>query len=359
MAENTEKSERKAVFLDTEVFNHLNHDYTHRDLCTLNSLVEDGQVRVVLTTITRSEVLAHINQGLEKAIHDIKKAVGRHRILRNFASILDFAYLDSDEVLKKMQKEGAKAFAAFCRDCQATFLDTVTVNPEDVFQDYFNNHPPFGPDRKKPEFPDAFVAGALRKWCEKEDQGLYAISADADWKAICEGDKRLICLPSLAAFLELFPDAALVAGLKAGLRSRWEEVDRQIGEVFVDLSFYLEETEGVVERVEVIETNAASLFVVEAQKGDVVFEVECEVAFEASVRYEVPGSCSHYGDARDMYPDEDTGRVKNRATVTAEIKASYDESQPEILDELWVSLYDSKKEIGVSIKRLLYWDDGK
>ena len=356
MTENTKKSEKKAVFLDTEVFDRLNHDYTHRDLCTLNSLAEDGQVRVVLTTVTRGEVLAHVNQRLAEALHDTKKAVDRHRILKTTPT-LNFAFLESGEVLKKVQEERAKAFAAFCRDSLATILDTGDVNPEVVFRDYFNGQPPFSLERKKPEFPDAFVAGALRKWCEKEDQELYAVSADSDWKAICEGDKRLIYIPSLAAFLELFPDAALVAGLKTGLRSRWDEVDKQIGEKFGDLSFYLEDAEGEVEWVELIGTNEASLFVIEAEKGEVRFEAECEVEFEAHVRYELPHRYPYYGDERDMYPDKETGRVTSRVMVTAEITAAYDAEDPEELSDIWASVFAPRKEIGVSIKRLLYEDD--
>lgn len=353
MSENTKKPEKKAVFLDTEVFDRLNHDYTHRDLCTLNSLAEDGQVRVILTTVTRGEVLAHVNQRLADALHDTKKAVDRHRILKTTPT-LNFAFLESGEVLKKVQEERARAFAAFCRDSLATILNTKAVNPEDVFRDYFNGQPPFGLERKKPEFPDAFVAGALRKWCEKEDQELYAVSADSDWKAICAGDKRLIYIPSLAAFLELFPDAALVAGLKIGLRSRWDEVDRQIGDVFGDLSFHLEEAEGEVERVDVIGTNEVALFVIEAVKGEVHFEVECEVEFEAHVRYEVPHRYSYYGDERDMYPEDDTGCVTNCVTVTAEITAAYEAEDPEELNDICVSVVTPWRGIGVSIKRLLY-----
>jgi hypothetical protein len=203
------------VFLDTEAYRSLSFDWNGRQLTKLRMLSKTQNVRLLITDITKREVAAH----LEGAVLDACAAVRKHGGI-----ISQIGFGVSLEMFAKpaeAQARAAESFKTYLLDLQAIEVP-LAVSLEAVLADYFERRPPFT-EKKKHEFPDAFVIASLIAWCEKGKRRTYVVSHDPDMKAACAEQPTLIYVPSLsevishASVTQEMQDA-LVATLKRSLK---------------------------------------------------------------------------------------------------------------------------------------------
>lgn len=272
------------VFLDTEVFEASNFNFSSKSLSELLRLAQVNFVSVFLTSITVGEVHAHIAEKIDEASGKLKKFRNEEgRILQNVSG---YEAISAKVDRKKCVEEIKGKFREFLKNAKAAVIDSGSVNPEDVFRDYFDLKSPFGHGRKKEEFPDAFAQQALMNWCEKNKCDMYVVSANKDWHAT---KNHLIPLTKLDEFLDAaVKDEAgeeLATHVLKIYGKHLDKVERAIVEAFKDSEFYTSDVDGEVEGVRVTSIKLDEPFVLEVEEASATISVDVTVEYIADVSY--------------------------------------------------------------------------
>ena len=157
-----------AVTIDTNIF-----DAARFDLCDTSTLkilenyVKSGKIKVVLSDVVVRESKRHIADQVKKICGIMRKAraaalegstehlittIGLGEILR--------IVKNKDELISK----GEEMFDDFLRTINAEILGVDLIDVGLILGDYFETKPPFeNGEKKKSEFPDAFIAQQIRK----------------------------------------------------------------------------------------------------------------------------------------------------------------------------------------------------
>jgi hypothetical protein len=204
-------------------------------------------------------------------------------------------------------------------------LEADTVSPRSVFDLYFGRKPPFGKDKKKHEFPDAFAMAAIGDWCEVNKESIYVISADDDMKAVCdEASDVLLYIESLPKFLEaVIQEETNVESARIRFAKVWQEIEERVREEFVALPMYLEDQDGEVHTVEVHDVSLESVSVISLSQDHADFSLVTEVHIRADIEYADPESVFHDSDTRDYIFLETFERTIDR-TLNVPVVVSID-----------------------------------
>lgn len=264
---------------------------------SLLSLCRMGKASLKLTDVTVREIESNIQKCLKGANKALQEKTRDTRILRNFDrghfEVL-FRALDEDHLcstliaLLKTDFDSAKA----------EIISATSVSAAAVFEKYFQKQPPFGPAKKKEEFPDAFVLGALEEWCSRTKQKLYVVSSDADMQSGCNDRGPLIHLKSITEFVDLV------------LRAEEDEADflaqffvdnpgpiiEAVTREFEDRYIYLEDEDGDGE-ASVSQVELGCVAVVSLGENEVVLELDATISFDARVSYQDPDATGNYKSA--------------------------------------------------------------
>lgn len=313
------------VFLDTEAFHSLGFDWTGRALAKLRELARTQRLRLLTTEITQREVSAHIKDRVEEAL----TAVRKHRNV-----LTQMRLLGAAELLATPQLAHDYAASAF-QEYLAAFPPIhvpLIVSVADVVADYFEQRPPFS-DKKKAEFPDAFVIASLAAWCEANKATAYVVSRDPDLRSACHRHARLIHTETVN---DLISRAVVSETIHNGLISALQESD-QLADMLTDRivglkartspsSFYYTahsiSADGRVRHARVQEISHAAVF--ESRPPEFVCEIECAVELDLDIEVE-------------QLPDNEGRRSlfgERSLTITqtfgAEVDVNYDPDSQEI-----------------------------
>ena len=178
------------IYIDASVYRRLRFDWKGRALSEVADLARRRLLRVVVSDITRREVHARMRE----AWADVNKETQAARALLDQVGLPGAADTLADEgaCLAAM----SAAFEEWLTECRVVNCDT----PPDLgvmMDDYFSGRPPFGPGKKKSEFPDALVVSALRGWCAKKDTSVYIVAEDGDLRECCVDGGPLIGTKSI------------------------------------------------------------------------------------------------------------------------------------------------------------------
>ena len=244
---------RLNVHLDTEVFDAAKLNLTANRFTKLQQHCKEGRARLLITTVTRREILQHIREQVRSAVTALKEVSVEWSFLRSLPT-RDFHALLEKPDKKDLEVSMTAAFDAYLRGAQADIIDLANANAEKIFDSYFNLKPPFSEGRKKSEFPDAFAIQALERWCEDHDETVYAVSGDKDWLNACANHDRLIHLASLDSFLDLVTrQQARHDKVLELYRTCILKIIDAIKLDFPNRGFYVQGEEGEVEEVNVLE----------------------------------------------------------------------------------------------------------
>ena len=190
-----------AVTIDTNIF-----DAAKFDLCdtsplkTLENYVKNGKIKVVLSDIVVRESKRHIADQVKKICGIMRKAraaaleestehlirtIGLGEILR--------IVTNKDELISK----GEKMFDDFLRTINTEILGADLIDVGLVLGDYFETKPPFeNSEKKKSEFPDAFIAEQIRKRFGETEE-VVIISNDKGFIRACGESENHLFFSSL------------------------------------------------------------------------------------------------------------------------------------------------------------------
>ena len=178
------------IYIDASVYRRLRFDWSGRALAEIEDLAKRRMLRVIVTDITRREVHARMRE----AWADLNKEAQGAKALLDQVGLPGAAdtLADEESCLKAM----AGSFETWLEACRSISCDT----PPDLgtmMDDYFAGRPPFGPGKKKSEFPDALVVSALRGWCAAKGARIYVVAEDGDLRDCCVEGGPLIGTKSI------------------------------------------------------------------------------------------------------------------------------------------------------------------
>lgn len=188
------------VTLDTNIFFANHYDFGENStLKLLIKYVKDGKIKVVLSNIVVREATNQV----------AKQASGLCGIARSFRgdaiklSTEHFiSYIGLGRLLELPDKRQAKEKSIellnnYIKDINAEILGLDLIDLNSIVDDYFAIKPPFQEgEKKRKEFPDAFIANQIRKRFG-DNEAVFIISDDNGFKAACGESSNHIFLGSL------------------------------------------------------------------------------------------------------------------------------------------------------------------
>lgn len=349
------------VFLDTEVFDSHQLDFTSPNLRRLVRLAVAGNVHLLLTTVTVAEVKAHLDKHAKEAFKQVKNYRRISPIVKKMLPPeAQEAFASADEETFRTKLHGE--FDRFLSDANAVVLSVDRVSPEMIFKDYFALNAPFAEGAKKSEFPDAFASAALQAWCKGNDNAtLYVVSDDKDWKRMCHGNAAFLQVSELSGLLEKFADSVLVTAIKEGLDGKREQLKKILDEKIPELEFYTSDTwlpGAEVNDVEKAEISLDDFHVVEAKDGSATAIVHCTLDYQVSVTANDPDSAIYDHETKDvLYIHHLSGSVCREDYITATVSLTYDSKHPENITIQEAEFEDCVVDVDVEQGELALDDD--
>ncbi|MEM0672559.1 PIN domain-containing protein [Dickeya oryzae] len=192
----------RLVFIDTSAYEAKNFQFGHHALGRLEKMVIEEKIHLLITDVVRSEIESHLKIFSDKAVRVLKKCQKEASFLLAAEKATGgghFANVSAEAVLDEVTEK----FTALMDNGLTELVSVSTVDPVQIFNDYFSAMPPFHRESKKHEFPDAFSLAAIDAVARARSRRIYIVSQDGDMKAVAEANPNFIPLGSLDELLDL------------------------------------------------------------------------------------------------------------------------------------------------------------
>ncbi|HEX8430550.1 MAG TPA: PIN domain-containing protein [Longimicrobium sp.] len=319
------KLQTKNVFVDTNIHVAAKFAYAQGSLARLANVGNASIATVFDTSVDRGEILSNMKDLAQDASDALKKFT---RTAPSLAASTDpaIAALFQGPDATRIEAIGHGEYTAFRARAKARDLPLAEKAVHDIFSRYFDRLAPFS-EKKRSEFPDAFIVATLSEWCWREAELMYVVSADSGFReaALAMGRGRLIPLERLEEFLDLVvsaEDEPAAAVAQYWVDSHRQTISRAISEVFAtNTGFWVSDADGEVFDVEIEELELRTPLLVEADEAEAVFDIPFEVTFTAEIDYEVPGTGVYDSEDKVMlFADRARMRVRRTDDHTAEVR---------------------------------------
>lgn len=315
------------IYIDTEAFVASNY-FQSENLKRLSEFAKAGVVKLFITEITKREIIDNAASSLAEAVHEInefKKKIAGKRVLKNIAHFKPYLDLPKLE-LNAQFAQIAQDLDTFILESRIQVIPYETADLNEVVSNYFTQAKPFGPGKKKHEFPDAIVVSSLKHWCSRSGEKMYLISGDNDMKGL--GINSLLSIDSLKDMLNLInkqnsaDELARMHLIDRAFEQFKEtiikEIEQKFEEKLIDeLGFDISLDDVEVEEITLFPYSVVEDRVVE---GQTTIQLDYDVHFSATVIYQ-DYSFGFYDREDDKYFGARTSRKKIAigSTQTAEI----------------------------------------
>lgn len=188
------------VTIDTNVFDENKYDLAEEStLSHLLSYVQKQKIKIVISNIVINETSKHVQEKayeIAAMVNKLCKEVRKNysaSIVRNLGAEYILNKVDREDMAHKAKTE----LEVFFSKLNVEILDSTNVDVEKIFQDYFAFCPPFeNNDKKRKEFPDAFIAAEIRERFKNGEQ-VAIISKDEGFKIACGNSPNYFFFNSL------------------------------------------------------------------------------------------------------------------------------------------------------------------
>lgn len=188
------------VTIDSNIFDANNYDLgKDSTLSHLINYVEKGKIKVFMSNIVINEISNHIKNKAYEIATIVNKS--RKEAIKNYPECL-IKNVGMEHLLTKVNRndiaqKAKSSLDEFLKKLDVKCLNNNGVDVDKIFDDYFNFNPPFeNNDKKRKEFPDAFIAAQI-KLRFKDGEKLAIVSADKGFKAACENQSGYMFFDSL------------------------------------------------------------------------------------------------------------------------------------------------------------------
>lgn len=272
--------ETRNIFLDTQVWFRSGFNLHKRSLTRLRELCEKGFLNLYITDIVKRECHAHLRDAIADALAGLKRFQRQGVVLQRVESpVLSplFRSLDEEEI----QQQARQQFQDYLTACNVAEVCCSNVDSGAIFELYFSRSAPFGPGKKKSEFPDAFSFRALSQAVQAEK--CYLVSGDKDAMGIREDN--LIVVDGLDKFLDLYTRTEARADLLAfSIDSAKQQLTKDIKESLEDFGAYSDlEPEAEVEEFAVNNVNILEILIVNIGDTRADLSVSAEIEYTATL----------------------------------------------------------------------------
>lgn len=191
----------RLVFLDTNIFESKNFQFDSHSLKAFKRLVDDGEIRLLVTDPTIREVRQHLRAKSEEAVGEIKKVRRSAMLLRNTPDLPVHGIFEELNV-GLVEERLNRNFEDFLDGDNVEHVSIENVSATQVFDMYFNLKAPFANGEKRKEFPDAYVLLALNSLSIGRGWPVHVITKDKDMFRFSEEHSNLICSESIEELMD-------------------------------------------------------------------------------------------------------------------------------------------------------------
>ena len=300
--------EKDVVSIDTSVFTANNYFSATSKINKLAELASKGRISIVLTSITKAEIIKHLIKDIENARRSVRK--NDNEVLRNVKGTDKyFSVLDSLDV-EKMAIEMVNSFVnrseayviglEYCKDI------------EGIFKKYFKQEFPFS-EKKQKEFPDAFALAALEGYNRSRRYKIIVLSTDPDMQnyesdELYAVDFKKYISEKMSEYVDL---SALYAELSDNSGRLKEKLKSEIEDFLDDESLYYDRVEnGDIHYISVgdvrVDFNADDVYINESNDETIEFELEIHVNYRIGISYDDYTNATYDNEDKEWYGTEYT-----------------------------------------------------
>ena len=300
--------EKDVVFIDTSVFKANNYFSATSKIIKLAELASKGRISIVLTSITKAEIIKHLTKDIENARKSVRKK--DNEVLRNIKGTDDyFSALDNIDAEKTaiemvnsfVKRSGAYVIGLeYCKDI------------EDIFKKYFKQEFPFS-EKKQKEFPDAFALAALEGYNRSRQYKMVVLSTDPDMQnyesdeLYAEDFKKYIS-EKMSEDVDL---SSLYEELSGNSDRLKDKLESEIVDYLDDVSLYYDKIQnGDIHYVSVYDVrvnfNADDVYINESNDETIEFELEIHVNYRVGISYDDYTNATYDNEDKEWYGTEET-----------------------------------------------------
>jgi len=187
-----------SLYIDTEFFKRQGLRFDTSAIINLKKTFLKGGIRLLVPIIMERELLRHFEQEAEKISNALTKSHNEYYI-----KSLELSEIPClDDLKSKCLEEMTSRWSLFKEHFIVENLPIVG-NLEDVVDWYFDVHPPFS-EKKRKEFPDAFIISALDQYHKRTQANIAVIGFDGDFSKACANRRYIWYFPDLEKYIEAF-----------------------------------------------------------------------------------------------------------------------------------------------------------
>lgn len=300
--------EKDVVFIDTSVFKANNYFSSTSKINKLAELASKGRISIVLTSITKAEIIKHLTKDIENARKSVKKK--DNEVLRNIKGTDEyFSALDKvdaeitaiEMVNTFVKRSGAYVIGLeYCKDI------------EGIFKKYFKQEFPFS-EKKQKEFPDAFALAALEGYNQSRQYKMIVLSTDSDMQnyesdELYAVDFKKYISEKMSEDVDL---SSLYEELSGNSDRLKDKLESEIVDYLDDVSLFYDKIQnGDIHYVSVydvrVDFNAEDVYINESNDESIEFELEIHVNYRVGISYDDYTNATYDNEDKVWYGTEDT-----------------------------------------------------
>ncbi len=185
------------VYLDTNVYYGAKFVFEKNKFKTLIDYIKTGEVQVIYTSATISEVHKHLEKEISGEICSYNRAIRKNLSKYEIEQELSIKEIGINEVISSRKRKLQEFLDLDGVNC-------ISLNPIDAEQlmaDYFDMKAPF--ESKKPnEFKDAIMINAIRNYQKEVEEQICVVSSDDGFRKAFEDVSQIVCFKFLGEFFK-------------------------------------------------------------------------------------------------------------------------------------------------------------
>ena len=300
--------EKDVVFIDTSVFKANNYFSATSKINKLAELASKKRISIVLTSITKAEIIKHLTRDIESARKSVRKK--DNEVLRNIKGTDDYySALDSLDA----EKTATEMVNTFVKRSEAYVIGLEYCKDiDEIFRKYFKQEFPFS-EKKQKEFPDAFALAALEGYNQGRRYKIIVLSTDPDMQnyesdELLAVDYKKYISDKISEDVDL---SALYTELSSSSDRLKDEFKNKIEEFLDDQSLYYDKIEnGDIHYISVgnvqVDFNADEVYINESNDDSIEFELEIHVDYKVSISYDDYTNAIYDNEDKEWYGAEYT-----------------------------------------------------
>lgn len=300
--------EKDVVFIDTSVFKANNYFSATSKINKLAELASKKRISIVLTSITKAEIIKHLTRDIESARKSVRKK--DNEVLRNIKGTDDYySALDSLDA----EKTATEMVNTFVKRSEAYVIGLEYCKDiDEIFRKYFKQEFPFS-EKKQKEFPDAFALAALEGYNQSRRYKIIVLSTDPDMQnyesdELLAVDYKKYISDKISEDVDL---SALYTELSSSSDRLKDEFKNKIEEFLDDQSLYYDKIEnGDIHYISVgnvqVDFDADEVYINESNDDSIEFELEIHVDYKVSISYDDYTNAIYDNEDKEWYGAEYT-----------------------------------------------------